>query len=218
MISTTCRDECPAGSSVSAGSGPSGPGGGDGVTTEAGFFDAFLPTAAAFGLGFDPDFFLERSDDDEHGKSLLGFDGATFLRASPVLAHPERGSSGWSFLRGTAVPPLAATSSTAMDLQWRDRTQLPAAAVGRRPRSGGFSGITRGLEMRATEWSLWLTAGWWRGNLCCVGASDTFVYIGGMVLCGYYTVLSYYSTSADYVAYLARQHPVIVWFAGCAAG
>jgi hypothetical protein len=133
MISTTCRDECPAGSSVSAGTGPRGPGGGDGGTTkEAGFGLVFLPES---GLGFDPGLGL--------GLGLpVGFDdGATWLRASPELPHPARGRSGWwSFLGATVT--LAATSSAAIDLQWRDRTHVPAA-VGRRRGGGGFSGMRR---------------------------------------------------------------------------
>ena len=134
MISTTCRDECPAGSSVSAGTGPRGPGGGDGGTTEAGFGFVFLPGSA---LGFDPEpgFGL--------APLLACIDEATWLSASPELPHPARGRSGWSLLGGAAAT-LAATSSAAMDLQWRDRTQLPAAAaVGRRRGGGGFSGIGR---------------------------------------------------------------------------
>nr|CAB3447437.1 unnamed protein product [Digitaria exilis] len=128
MISTTCRDECPAGSSVSAGRGPRGPGGGDsGGNTEVGF--GFLPVS---GLGFDPGCF---------GR-LVDFEEATWVRAaSPELPQPERGRSGWSFLGGTGAT-LAATSSAAMDLQWRERTQLPAA-VGRRRGGGGLSGIRR---------------------------------------------------------------------------
>jgi hypothetical protein len=117
IISTTCRDECPAGSE------PRGrPGGGDGGT-EAGF--VFL---TGFGLGF----FLERSELDMG----LDFDGATFLRASPVLAQPERGRS----LLGTGAP-LAATSSTAMDLHCRYRTQLPIQ--GHVTQGGGLHRPTR---------------------------------------------------------------------------
>ena len=45
MISTTCREECPAGSSVSAGSGPRGPAGGGDCGTAVGL-------VAALALGF----------------------------------------------------------------------------------------------------------------------------------------------------------------------
>nr|CAB3450595.1 unnamed protein product [Digitaria exilis] len=137
MISTTCRDEWPAGSSVSAGRGPRGPGGGDsGGNTEVGF--GFLPVS---GLGFDPGCF---------GRLGLpvDFEEATWVRAaSPELPQPARGRSGWSFLGGAGAT-LAATSSAAVDLQWRERTQLPAS-VGRRRGGGGLSGIRRAqLEMQ----------------------------------------------------------------------
>jgi hypothetical protein len=147
MISTTCHDECPGGSSVS---GPRGPGGGDGGTA-LGF--AFLTGFG--GPFFAPDFLLERSELDMG----LGFDGATLLRASPVLAQPEHGRSGWSFL-GTAAP-LTATSSRAMDLHCRERTQLTAAISRRRGTDArGFSGITR-PETHARG----LTAGGWYKEL-----------------------------------------------------
>ena len=130
MISTTCRDECPAGSSVSAGTGPRGPGGGDGGTVVAGFGLVVFFFFAGSGLDFVPGLGL--------GLVLLvGLDETTWLSVSPELPQPARGRSGWSFLMGAVVATLAATSSAAMDLQWRDRTQLPAA-VGRR-RSGGGS-------------------------------------------------------------------------------
>jgi len=137
MISTTCRDECPAGSSVSAGAGPRGPGGGDGGTVVAGFGLVVFFFFAGSGLDFVPGLGL--------GLVLLvGLDETTWLSVSPELPQPARGRSGWSFLMGAVVATLAATSSAAMDLQWRDRTQLPAAAVGRRRRSsGGFSGMRR---------------------------------------------------------------------------
>uniref|UniRef100_A0A0A9A5A8 Uncharacterized protein n=1 Tax=Arundo donax TaxID=35708 RepID=A0A0A9A5A8_ARUDO len=67
MISTTCLDECPAGSSVSVGSGPRGPGGGDGGTA------AGLVFLTGLGLGVGP----------ELDFGLLGFEEATSLRASP---------------------------------------------------------------------------------------------------------------------------------------
>ena len=51
MISTTCRDECPAGSSVSAGTGPRGPGGGDGGTAAGFGLAVFLFAGSGLGLG-----------------------------------------------------------------------------------------------------------------------------------------------------------------------
>lgn len=148
MISTTCRDECPAGSSVSAGTGPRGPGGGDGGTAAGFGLAVFLFAGSGLGLGLGLGFGL-----------LVGLDETTWLRVSPELPQPApRGRSGWSFLGAAAVATLAATSSAAMDLQWRDRTQLPAAAVGRRLSGGGFSGMRRRPGGRPEmQRSLWLT-------------------------------------------------------------
>jgi hypothetical protein len=152
IISTTCRDECPAGSSVSAGTGPRGPGGGDGGTVVAGFGLAVFFFAGS-GLGFEPGLGLGL------GFGLLvGLDETTWLRVSPELPQPARGRSGWwGFLGAVVVATLAATSSAAMDLQWRDRTQLPAAAVGRRWNGGGFSGMRRPGGRPEMQRSLWLT-------------------------------------------------------------
>jgi hypothetical protein len=48
-----------------------------------------------------------------------------------------------------------ATSSTAVDLHWRDRTQLPAA-MGRRRGGGGFSGISRPASITSRRGALYL--------------------------------------------------------------
>lgn len=138
MISTTCRDEWPAGSSVSAGSGPSGPGGGgegDGSTEEVGFVLSLGFFLDVSGLGFGLDL-------------SLGLHEATLLFLwwmSPELAQLER-SRRWDFLGSAAT--VVATSSAAVDLQWKDRVQLPVA-IGRRRSGGGFSGMTRSAASSA---------------------------------------------------------------------
>lgn len=114
---------------MSAGTGPSGTGGGDDGGTDAALALGFLGLA---GLTFELAAGLALDDDDDDDETFL------WLWASPELAQLERGRCRWGFL-GSAVM-AAATSPIAVDLQWNDRTQLPAA-IGRRRRGGSFSGI-----------------------------------------------------------------------------